>query len=76
MMVPSWLCPIYFLDVVPLDGRGKSSSMPARTCKGHILDKSDRYILLPGHFHEVGDFSIVEVLDDDNIQFDRLKIRR
>jgi len=44
----------------------------ARTCKGHKFDKPHRNILFPGYLHKVGDFGVVEALDDDSIQFDGL----
>lgn len=69
MMVSSLIFPIYFLNTVTLDRRGKPGSMSPRTCKGHELNKPDRHIFLPGHLHKVGYLGVVEVLDDDNVQF-------
>lgn len=57
-------------------GRCNSGITTARICKGHELDEPQRNVLLLGQLYEVGDFSVVEVLDDDSIQFDRLEVRR
>lgn len=74
MTAPSWIYPIYFLDVAVVSGRCKSGTTPARTCEWHKLNKPHGNVLVPGHLHKLGDFSVVEVLDDDSIQFDRLEV--
>ena len=75
MLVPSGLCPIYSLDVTVSLGKYKSNTKSGQTCKGHKLDEPHGNIFLLGHFYEVGDFGVVEVLDDDSVQFYRMEVR-
>lgn len=74
MLVPSGLCPIYSLYVAVSSRKYKSLTMSGRTCKGHKLDEPYGNIFLLGHFYEVGDFGVVEVLDNDSVQFYRMEV--
>jgi len=73
MMVPSWLCPIYFLAGV-WSGAYKSSTTSARTSEGHKLNEPHGNVLFPGHLYKIGDFGVVDVLYDDSVQFYRLEV--
>jgi len=74
MTVPSWLCPIYSLDIMVSSGKCERGVMCTRACKRHELDEPHGNIFQLGHLYEVGGFGVVEVLDDDSIQFDRLEV--